>query len=631
MDLYILSESNLDRLGIIDNASSIIWNKKYFSCGDFSFNVQATEYTIELIKKNRFVTRNGLDEIGIIETISLKKDTDNKKELFVSGRFAQSVLSRRVIWGESLLNGQLLNQLYGLIDVNAINPIDENGEELPERKLVTPERITSFLGTVYDNPQKKNVNLKSIQADIQIINHGQGSDNNYLYETIGNYELGTGIHLITDNNAYSFGDLVKNYKSGVGDSVFISGNKFYIQKLNRYYPNVAVMLKAFFVSAYRQIAEWNTYKDYNTTYQKPIFLNGGLLNDTDLAIFCDVEQFPFSNIFEVKPERDGSTNKYIYQQNKCLCFANFINLNDYYSTVAGQRVFDDISFFNDLQTRFDELIEQMEQLNGFIIWTRESKSISDSGITITDIETNSSKYELISNGKETNNVSLMLLEIKESDPEATPFFVLNQNFPQNNSVIYEIVKGNNLLDFVEKTLQKIGLGIKADYNYQDKKIYLSFYSGQNRTRNQQERKQIVFSQELDSLLSYELTETTQGKYNIARISGKKNDSVFWTQTGASAGLDRNEVYDDVGDLGQFSEIDHILAMQNSGELALQGFSTAIDSEIFADSYNYRQDYDVGDIVTIDIKDLSLQYNIRILEVCESYDANGYKITLILGE
>ena len=72
-------------------------------------------------------------------------------------------------------------------------------------------------------------------------------------------------------------------------------------------------------------------------------------------------------------------------------------------------------------------------------------------------------------------------------------------------------------------------------------------------------------------------------------------------------------------------------MAEKGELELQGLSIAIESVIDSEFYKYRKDYNLGDIVTIVISDMNMQYDVRILEVCETWDISGYRLTLVLGE
>ena len=56
----------------------------------------------------------------------------------------------------------------------------------------------------------------------------------------------------------------------------------------------------------------------------------------------------------------------------------------------------------------------------------------------------------------------------------------------------------------------------------------------------------------------------------------------------------------------------------------------MDADIYSNAYEYRNHYNVGDLCTIFIDEFNMSYDIRILEVCESYDTNGYQITLVLG-
>lgn len=632
MILIVLSSENLSRVGIIDNPISVVWNNKYFSSGDFQITVDSNEYTRNILKKNSFIIRQDVnEEIGIIETIARIGEKDAKGKLIISGRFAHSILSRRVVWGKTLLNGELLPQLQNLIDINAINPIDENGTPIPERTLVIGIKKEGVMTTSYERKTGESVQLHSIIAGIKRTRQGSGLGSDYRFTTQAEYQLATNTTLVAfsstdvgtaNKQTFGFGHLYKNYYSQVADTIEIKGNR-YVRKIRNIYNNT---VKQDILDC---LAEYREYI-YNDIYSRPVVptdygvfnpnMTCGMSKDyKDIGINLGLGSFPFSNAFNIETSKRDTTDLYIYQEGNFLVFAN-----------SGEGV---SPTFTNFDTIIDPMLTRLKEIisgwtdDVFIMSTYDKELESEWYIYPSIIPQDKAKYGLIDDNTDIYNlspVSTMLLEVT-SGSEENKYLALNSDYPSISASLYEIVKGNNLLEYVEKALQNNGLGLKAVYSASDKKIYLTFYSGEDKS------KKVIFSRELDSLSGYEVTETTQGKYNVVRISGEKEEEEIWTESGIGSGLDRNETYEEIGDLKGFSEIDYIQAMQNSGNLSLQGFSVAIGAEIIAESYKYRQEYNLGDIVTINIKEIDLSYNARVLEVCETWDNSGYKITLVLGE
>ena len=124
-EIYIHDEHKLQKIGLLDDFISVVWNNRFLTSGDFEFIVKLTKRNIDLIKRNRFVTRKNLDEIGIIEEVTISDD-NGTKQIKAVGRMAQSLLNRRIVWDSTLLNGLTLPQLRALIDNNLISAKDES-------------------------------------------------------------------------------------------------------------------------------------------------------------------------------------------------------------------------------------------------------------------------------------------------------------------------------------------------------------------------------------------------------------------------------------------------------------------------------------------------------------------------
>lgn len=147
MDLYILNK-NLETIGIIDIYTSIIWNTKYFECGDFELYLPATAENIRLLQRDNYVLRD--NTAMIIQNIEITTDAENGNYLLVSGESLESLLKRRIIWTQTTINSTVENALRTLVNSNAVSPGDMSriipGLILGAEKGYTDAIKTQFTG-----------------------------------------------------------------------------------------------------------------------------------------------------------------------------------------------------------------------------------------------------------------------------------------------------------------------------------------------------------------------------------------------------------------------------------------------------------------------------------------------------
>lgn len=184
MDIYVLN-SNFERVGIIDNYTSIIWTTRYYTTGDFELYIAADAETIDLIKNNAYLVRdkditgNTYKNVMVIDiaNIELKTDIENGDYLTVSGKCLKSIVGRRIVINQTSMNGKLETCVNRLLNENIINPTDAK------------RKISNF---IFDNSTNFNINV-AMQA--------------------------TG-----DNLAELFSEICQNY--GIGWDVYIKNKKF---------------------------------------------------------------------------------------------------------------------------------------------------------------------------------------------------------------------------------------------------------------------------------------------------------------------------------------------------------------------------------------------------------------------
>lgn len=97
MNLYIL-DTDFSAIDVIDNYESLIWTDRYLEPGDFELYLRIGTKIPSVIKTGRYLIQKDSDHIMIIEKIEVETDVDDGNKLIVSGRSAESLLDRRVLY-----------------------------------------------------------------------------------------------------------------------------------------------------------------------------------------------------------------------------------------------------------------------------------------------------------------------------------------------------------------------------------------------------------------------------------------------------------------------------------------------------------------------------------------------------
>lgn len=118
-------------IGIIDNASSIIWHSVYYGVGDFEIYIKVTQRILDMLQIGYYITRSNDIEVGIIESINITDNVQDGKMITATGRFAKSILDRRHIYKLSgtvntptILRGNVEKNIRQTVSDNAISCTD---------------------------------------------------------------------------------------------------------------------------------------------------------------------------------------------------------------------------------------------------------------------------------------------------------------------------------------------------------------------------------------------------------------------------------------------------------------------------------------------------------------------------
>lgn len=160
----IIMNRNFEKLAVIDDYSSFIWTTRYYKCGDFEIVLPVDSKYLEFIQRGFYIIRDDDEHIGIIQDFTLSRDEENKEKMIITGQFAATILSRRIIAVQTQLHGTVSAGISALITDNIISPI------IPARKIpnftILPTAFTERLEAQYTGK-----NLMTVIEDICEANH----------------------------------------------------------------------------------------------------------------------------------------------------------------------------------------------------------------------------------------------------------------------------------------------------------------------------------------------------------------------------------------------------------------------------------------------------------------------------
>lgn len=155
MVLYIWQYSSevFSKIGVIDNAKSLIWVKRYDIAGEFELYIRASEDLLALFRQdNLFLGRDDRNEIMSVEKVRLVTNFETGNYLIISGRTAECLLGRRIITSQAVFNSQTPETIARTLIVNNIIAPSDNrriirGISLGDIKHLGQEIDRQFTGT----------------------------------------------------------------------------------------------------------------------------------------------------------------------------------------------------------------------------------------------------------------------------------------------------------------------------------------------------------------------------------------------------------------------------------------------------------------------------------------------------
>lgn len=152
MDLTVLNR-DFEKIGIIDDFTSLIWHRKFYTSGSFKINLPMTENNLALVQEKNLIHKPGSDEAGIIDNYYYQNDEEGRETIEASGYFLTGVLARRIVPSLTTLYATYRDAMRSLVDQNAI---------ATDAKRVIPHLVLSTVETDTSEKQRLQVTGKNL-------------------------------------------------------------------------------------------------------------------------------------------------------------------------------------------------------------------------------------------------------------------------------------------------------------------------------------------------------------------------------------------------------------------------------------------------------------------------------------
>ncbi len=215
MELLLL-DKNFQICGLVDDFSSLVWNRKYYECGNFSLETNV-KY-LEQFKNAKYIYNKNFLETGVLEGFNFK-DTTTGLQILFKGRFLESVLSERVIdKTQNFTNVTTENIVCNLVNTFAINTTGRTIEKLKlgEKKGLGKSRTIQMTG---DNLLNKIYEL--CKEDELSIRLKYDFDNNQII-----FGVWQGLDRTDNQNANTWAIFSRNFENILQDEYSIDITKY---------------------------------------------------------------------------------------------------------------------------------------------------------------------------------------------------------------------------------------------------------------------------------------------------------------------------------------------------------------------------------------------------------------------
>jgi hypothetical protein len=216
---------------------------------------------------------------------------------------------------------------------------------------------------------------------------------------------------------------------------------------------------------------------------------------------------------------------------------------------------------------------------------------------------------------------------------------------------------NNLAEELRDISFVSGLGWNVALDFTAKKWQFDVAVGRDLTVNQTVNPPVIFSPDFESIKTQQFTDSDLNYKNVGYVGGQGEGTLREIATvGSASGLGRIEAFIDARDVEDATQLpargeQKMLEYANESYLDAEIFApikrveydretyflspnqtteTVTRSEKIYSTFIYEEDYDLGDIVTVQNRSWGVTLNTRITEINEIYEPSGARLEAVFG-
>lgn len=146
MQVYVLdAEYNL--VGMIEEAESVLWNKKYNDVGESELYLPCNEEYLDLLKKGNYLFRYDDDMVCKIEKREIETDVENGDYIIIPATDICNILAGRIVRWQIVYSGSVAGFIEKVLTDNVINPA-QTVRAIPNFEFVLDTSNGAFTETI---------------------------------------------------------------------------------------------------------------------------------------------------------------------------------------------------------------------------------------------------------------------------------------------------------------------------------------------------------------------------------------------------------------------------------------------------------------------------------------------------
>lgn len=213
---------------------------------------------------------------------------------------------------------------------------------------------------------------------------------------------------------------------------------------------------------------------------------------------------------------------------------------------------------------------------------------------------------------------------------------------QHKGSVVQHTRDNSYLgNKVYHILNSSGMSYRVVYNFEDNEKHFEVWGGKDRTSEQTENNPVTFSTQYGNIKNPNvLIDDSTYKSGCVVVSSKNDDEN--SSTYVRVLMDFDELYEDnaflslqsESDVNDYSTLDdYYLSLESEGRSEKNSkWTRTMNAEFDAmeGSYEYMKDFDIGDVCNVEINEVGISANARLIGCYEVIKSGVWSLTLEFG-